>query len=71
MAIWDVLTVVWGERGTAAGKLLAVLQVGFLMELQLVCEFGGENERVESFHGWTGIRCAHSSQTSPGTMLLA
>jgi hypothetical protein len=28
---------------------IAGMQVGFLMGLQVVCEFGGENERVESF----------------------
>ena len=31
------------------GWRIAGMQVGFLMELQVVCEFGGENERVESF----------------------
>jgi hypothetical protein len=39
---------------------IAGIQVGFPMELQVVCDFGGEHWRVKSFHAWTGVRCAHS-----------
>jgi hypothetical protein len=74
--VWEfgiLLTVVKEQHSTDGGNWLPYCRYagGLSCRIASCLWFWRRKREGQVFYAWTGVCCAHSSQTSPGTMLLA